>query len=160
MLAPNCLSQQAESAIEPRVRKPNSGSILELVNPTMSPRSQLSIWVLIEGIAARRRSKNAVSVGLLADLRQATHRGIRSDFGVIGRMVTWGRCKLRTQRGMSDTPSPLSTKVITVAMKLGSFTMRGEKPVRRQFAMTSSKRRARPCGGTARTAQRRDFSAG
>src|SRR6266404_7852966 len=134
--------------------------ILEFVNPTMSPCSQLSIWVLIEGIAALRTSKNAASVGLLADLSQAMHRGIRSDFGVIGRMTTWGRFKLRTQPGMSDTPSPLSTKVIAVAMKLGSFTMRGEKPVRRQVAMTSSKRRARPCDGTAQTARRRDFSAG
>src|SRR3989449_9045246 len=121
---------------------------------------QASIWVLIAGTAALKMSRNAARAGLSADLRQVAHSGIRADFGVIGRMTTWGRFKLRTQRGMSDTPSPLSTKVITVAMKLGSFTMRGEKPVRRQFAMTSSKRRARPCGGTARTAQRRDFSAG
>ena len=69
--------------------------ILEFVNPNMSPCSQLSIWVLIEGIAALRRSKNAVSVGLLADLRQATHRGIRSDFGVIGYpCAAWETAKL------------------------------------------------------------------
>src|SRR2546428_12655681 len=102
--------------------------MFEFVNPTMSPCSQLSIWVLIEGIAALRTSKNAASAGLLADLRQTTHRGIRPDFGAIERMTTWARFKLRTQRGMREMPSPLSTKVITVAMKLGSFTMRGEKP--------------------------------
>src|SRR6266704_2487095 len=125
-------------------RLQSRGGLQELVTPPSIEHSQLSIWVLIEGIAALRTSKNAESAGLLADLRQATHRGIRPDFGVIGRMTTWVRFKLRTQRGISDTPSPLSTKVITVAMKLGSFTMRGEKPVRRQVAMTSSNRPGAP----------------
>jgi hypothetical protein len=36
-------------------------------------------------------------------------------------MTTWGQFKVRTQRGMSDTPSPLSTNVIAVAIKFGSF---------------------------------------
>src|SRR5258705_2691607 len=83
-------------------------------------------------------SRNAPSAGFWDDLRQATHEGMRSDFGTIVCMTTSGRFKLRTQRGTTETPSPLSTSVITVAIKLGSFTMRGEKPARRQVASTSS----------------------
>ena len=37
-------------------------------------------------------------------------------------------------------PSSLSTSVNTVAMKSGSFTMRGESPARRQTSITSSNR--------------------
>src|SRR5215475_12853926 len=65
------------------------------------------------------------------------HKGIRADFGKIRRTTTPGRFKVRTQRGTSEIPSPLSTNVITVVMKSGSLTMRGEKPARRQTAMTS-----------------------
>ena len=54
-------------------------------------------------MAALKISRNAASAGLSADLRQATHKGIGADFGVIGRMTTCERFKLRTQRGTRET---------------------------------------------------------
>ena len=79
----------------------------------------LSICVLIDGLEAFKISRNAASAGLWVDFFQATHKGIPADFGSIGRTTVCGRARLRTQLGMSETPSPLSTNVITVAMKLG-----------------------------------------
>src|SRR2546426_374551 len=96
------------------------------------------------GFAVLRISTKAASAGLSADLGQVAHRGMSADPGVIGRMITRGRLRLRTQEGMSETPRPLSTRVITVAMKLGSLTMRGENPARRHTPITSSKRLGAP----------------
>src|SRR5579859_653612 len=95
-------------------------------------------------MAALKISRKAARTGFSSDLRQWAHKGMGADFGTIGRIVTWGRFKLRTQRGMRETPSPLSTRVITVAMKFGSLTTRGEKPARRQHAITSSNRPGAP----------------
>src|SRR5260370_42168268 len=82
-------------------------------------------------------SRNAVTAGLSEDLRHTTHKGIRADLGMIERITT-GRFRLATQRGTIETQSPLSTRVRTVAIKSGSFTMRGKKPARRQTKTTSS----------------------
>ena len=49
---------------------------------------QPSICALIWGTAALKLSKNAATIGLFSDFRQATHKGIRADFGEIGRMAT------------------------------------------------------------------------
>src|SRR5438132_13959502 len=96
------------------------------------------------GFAVLRISTKGGRAGLSADLRQLAQSGICADFGVMGRMATSGRLRLRTQWGISETPRPLSTSVRTVAMKLGSLTMRGEKPARRHTLITSSKRLAEP----------------
>ena len=103
-----------------------------------------SICFLMEPFAALTISRKAASTGLEADFRHDIHKGIRVDCGVIGRTTACGRFRLRTQLGMSDTPRPLSTSVITVAIKFGSFTMRGEKPARRQTETTSSNRPGAP----------------
>jgi hypothetical protein len=107
--------------------------------------NQASICLLIERAAPLKISKNAGTVGFWADLRHATHKGMSADFGVIARITTCRRFRLRTQRGISDTPSPLSTRVITVAIKPGSFTMRGENPARLQTPITSSNKPGAPC---------------
>src|SRR4029077_11784905 len=104
---------------------------------------KFSIGFLIFGRAALTISRNAGTAGFPEDLRQAMHRGIRADFGMMERITT-GRFRLATQRGTIETQSPLSTRVSTVAIKSGSFTMRGEKPARRQTEMTSSNKLREP----------------
>ena len=49
---------------------------------------QTSICALIWLAAALKLSKNAATMGLFSDFRQATHKGIRADFGEIGRIAT------------------------------------------------------------------------
>jgi hypothetical protein len=49
---------------------------------------QTSICALICFVAALKVSKNAAIMGLFSDFRQATHKGIRADFGEMGRIAT------------------------------------------------------------------------
>jgi hypothetical protein len=72
-----------------------------------------------------RRSQNVQERchgGIVGRLAPYNAQRNPSDLGMIERITT-GRFRLATQRGTIETQSPLSTRVRTVAIKSGSFTM-------------------------------------